>query len=538
MIQFRRFTRGHRGFAAGAALAASALFLSACTATPPSAPAATGVDTGAQIDEVTVALPGSVSSLYVGQEAGIINYYVASVSQEGLVKIAADGSIQPALAESWTQTDATTFVYQLREDATFQDGTPVTVDDVIFSITKAQDPEVSPNFSWLLAGIASAEKTAERELTITLASPSVSFQWATSTSGALYVTSQAFWEANEGKVGTSDGLILGSGPYRVTEYVPDSFVSFERVDTWWGGVPKVKSVRIEFIPDDNTRLLAMQSGEVDMAFNVPAAQAAQWEDLDNAAVRYSPDLSYVGLQFDTAIAPFGDEHVRKAIAHSIDRDAVVDKLLRGKAEVATALITPESIAAVYEGPAARAALAAVPQYDFDLDAAAAELAKSEFPDGFEAEITYPASGPQLGQAAQSLAQNLAKIGITLTVTEVPLEEWYTTLADGVHGLGFMWYFSTTGDPGELSSWNLGEGNASHYDNPDIAALLAQAAVETDQAKRAELLIETNVLQAADAIDLPLWWGQSATAFSNDLGMNDYSPFVFVSPWPAALYRAG
>ncbi len=282
----------------------------------------------------------------------------------------------------------------------------------------------------------------------------------------------------------------------------------------------------------------MQSGAIDMAFNVPAAQAKQWEQLNNATVRYTPDLSYVGLQFDTAIGPFADEHVRKAIAHSIDREAVVSKLLRGKAEVATALITPESIASVYDEKQARQALGAVPQYDFDLDAAATELAASGYADGFKAEITYPASGPQLGQAAQSLSQNLKKIGVTLTVKEVPLEEWYTTLADGVHGIGFMWYFSTTGDPGELSSWILGAGNASHYENADIAALLGQAAVETDAKTRAGQLIETNTIQAGDAINLPLWWGQSATAFSTKLGIDEYSPFAFFSSWPASLYRAG
>ncbi len=240
MIQLSRLTQGRRLLFAGAALAVSALLLSGCASAPSSAPR--GSDSGAAIDEVTVALAGSVSSLYVGQEAGIINYYVASVAQEGLVKIAADGSIQPALAESWTQTNSTKFVYELRNDAKFQDGTPVTVEDVIFSIEKAQDAAASPNFSFLFAGIQSAEKTGEHELTITLASPSVSFQWATSTSGALYVTSKAFWEAHEGTVGTSAGLILGTGPYQVTKYVPDSFVEFERVDTWWGGVPKAKKV--------------------------------------------------------------------------------------------------------------------------------------------------------------------------------------------------------------------------------------------------------------------------------------------------------
>ena len=181
---------------AAAALAAT-LVLSACvpTSTPDD-------DTS-----ITVALPGSLSNLYVGQENGILNYYIASIAQEGLVTLDAEGEIQPALAESWEQVDDLTYRYTLREDAAFQDGTAVTVDDVIFSIEMAQDPELSPGFSFYLSGIVSMEETADRELTITLSAPDASFATLMSTTGVLYVTSKAYWEANEGSIGTGEGLL-------------------------------------------------------------------------------------------------------------------------------------------------------------------------------------------------------------------------------------------------------------------------------------------------------------------------------------------
>ncbi|MFF2275555.1 ABC transporter substrate-binding protein [Agromyces sp. NPDC058126] len=519
---------------AGAA-AAGVLLLAACTSG--AAESSTGTDTGEEIDHISVALPGSLSNLYVGQEAGILNYYIASIAQEGLVSVDAQGRVQPGLAESWEQTDDVTYVYELRDDAVFQDGTPVTADDVVFSLEQARDETASPGLAYYLAGVDTIEKTEEHEVTITLAAPDAAFAANMSSGGAAFITSQAFWEEHGGKVGTADALLLGTGPYQVTEFVPDSHVQFERVDTWWGELPKVKSITVEFIPDESTRLLAAQSGDVDVAFNVPLAQSTQWEQLQTMRVEYVNDLSYVGLYFNTSLAPFDDPKVREAFAHAVDRDAVVEKLLRGHGEAATAIMTPESLGKAYDGDEAREILSGIPQYDFDLDAAKQALADSEHPDGFEAELLTPSTGPQLGTAAQSLAENLSTIGITLNVREVPIEEWLASLdASSSYGVGMMWYFSTLGDPAEVPSYLLGAGNPSAYSNPEIDELLAQAGTESDPAARVDLLVQAETLQAEDVVNVPLWWGQSATAFANDLGFDDYSSFAFISSWPTQIYR--
>lgn len=516
-----------RRFGLLAAAVAVALTLGACAPTAP-APA--------DDSSITVALPGSLANLYVGQENGILNYYIASIAQEGLVTLDANGEIQPALAESWEQVDDVTYVYTLREDATFQDGTPVTVDDVIFSIEKAQDPELSPGFSYYLGGIASMEETAERELTITLSAPDATFATLMSTTGALYVTSRAYWEANEGTIGTGEGLLLGTTPYRVTEFVPDSHVAFERVDTWWGGVPEIEEVRVDFIPDENTRLLAAQSGQIDVAFNVPFQQADQWAAIDGSEVQFLNDLSYVGLLFDLEVAPFDDVKVREAIAHAMDRSAVVESVLDGHGEVALAIPTPESLLTAY-GDEASSRLEALPQRDFDLDAAAAALAESSVPEGFTAELTYPATGPELGRAALALSANLAEIGITIDVREVTIEEWLATIGDGEHGLGYMWYFSTTGDPGEVISYLYGPENPSRYTNEEVQALLADSFVESDPVVRADLILQAEELAQADLASYPLWWGQSATAFLGGWTIDTQTPFVYTNPWPALLTRS-
>ncbi len=512
--------------------------LSGCARAGTASTSASLGDTGKEVDNVTVALPGSLSNLYTGIESGILNYNIAALTQEGLVGLDSSGNIVPALATSWTQPDSTTYVYELRDDAKFQNGDAVTAEDVAFSITEAQDATLSPNLAYYLSDVTSVEVTGEHEVTIKLSGPNAAFQKNMSVAGAAFITQKKFWQNYDGKVGTSTSLLLGTGPYKVTSFTPDSGLTLERVDTWWGGVPKVKKITVKFITDENTRYLAAQSGDVDVAFNVPVAQVSQWNSLADFRVEKVNDLSYVGLNFDTRVAPFDDENVRKAIAYAIDKDTIVTNLLQGNGEVATSIATPESLQSVYSADDARAKLASITQYDYDLTEAKAALAASSHPDGFTAELTYPSTGPQLGTAAQAIAQSLKEIGITLKVTEKPISEWLATLGDGTHGIGYMWYFSTTGDPAEVPAYLLSTGNISGFENADVQSLLTQAGSETDASKRIDLIIQAEQIQADNAINVPLWWGKSLTAFSNKIGLADYSAFSFVTSWGASLYSAG
>jgi ABC-type transport system substrate-binding protein len=111
--------------------------------------------------------------------------------QEGLVGLDETGAVVPALAESWETPDANTYVFQLRDDATFHDGTPVTAEDVVFSLQAAQDETLSPSLSWYLANMASAEVTGENEVTVTTAEPDQAFIKNLTTAGSAFVTSQA-----------------------------------------------------------------------------------------------------------------------------------------------------------------------------------------------------------------------------------------------------------------------------------------------------------------------------------------------------------
>jgi peptide/nickel transport system substrate-binding protein len=516
----------------GTGITALAALIGACSSSSDSSPDAqsTANAVSKEIDTLAVGFPSSLSNLYPGKEAGIVNYYVAALVGEGLVAPDSIGVLKPALAKSWKQTSPTTYVYTLRDDAMFSDGVPVTIDDVIYSIGMAQDKKISPNIAYYWANTKSVDKTADNEVTITLDSPDVAFEWGPCAANALWVTSQEFVESNNGEIGTPSTLIYGTGPYKVTKFEPDSMVELERVDTWWGGTAPAKTVRIDFIPEEATRLLARQQEDIDMAINVSLDQAQAWEDTENTSVYFAPNRSYVGIDFYVKAPPFDDIHVRRAIAYACDRQAYVEQLLDGHGEAATALTTPEQVEGVYGPEGAREALSVVLDLPYDLDAAKAELAQSKVPDGFTTKVGISNSAPQVSAAFQVLKQAVEPLGIIIEIDEMPVEQWYDTIGSKDWGLAYMDYTSTTGDPAEMSTWFLGPYGPAGYTNDEVTALMDKVMKETDPKKRADTLIEAQRVAMEDIPYIPLWWGVAATAISDQYAIEDFGSYTFVSPW--------
>ena len=535
MIPSDQLNREHfnrRTLLAGTGVSALALLIAACGGDDTGMGGNLSGVTGSlkEIDLLTVAFPSSLSNLYPGQEAGNFNYYVACLVGEGLVAPDGTGKLVPALASKWEQTSPTTYVYTLRDGAKFSDGTLLTPEDVVYSVGISKDEEKSPNIAYYWANVDKAEKTGDNEVTITLASPDVAFEWGPCAANALWITSQAYVEGNGGEMGTPKALLYGTGPYKVTKFEPDTMVELERVDTWWGGVPPVKTVRIEFITEEATRVLARKSGDIDLAISISLDQLSQWESAADTSVLFAPDRSYAGIDFNTAVEPFDDIHVRRAIAYACDRATIVEKLLVGHGEPATALITPDQISSVLGLDGARKALKEVLDLPFDLDKAKEELALSKVPEGFSTKVGVSSSAPQISQFFQSLAETVKPLGINIEVEEMPVEQWYDTIGSADWGLAYMWYFNATGDPAEMSSWFLGEGNPASYTNDAVTELMAQAKEETDPAKRVEILIEAQKAALADIPYIPLWWGEAATAINSKYTIEDFGSYSLLSPW--------
>lgn len=515
-----------------AALVSAAVLM--CTSLAACAPKnASSTQSSSKAGTITVGLPGSLSTLDTAHETGIINYYVAQVTSEGLLAVDKDGKLVPAIATAYHTDDAKTWVFQIRQDAKFQDGNPVTIEDVLFSINIAKDPEKSPSSAvYWTAGIEAAQ-TGEWEITITLPSPAENFGWTVTANGGLWITEKSFYEAAQ-SYGSSKDLIMGTGPYKATSFQPDSKAVFEKSGTWWGGDTPAQTIEFDFFSDENSRLLAQQSGQIDISTQIPTDQLSQFESINGAKVLTESDRSFVGLTFDEGVAPFDDIHVRKAIAHAVDRKAIVDSILKGRGEVATGIEPNDQLGSEIGVDKARELQANLPVDSFNMDQARAELAQSKVPNGFDTELTYPASIPEMGSAALAIAENLKQIGINVTVTSKPIEEWVSKVGTGEYGLYYMSYTSTTGDPAEIAGWLLGPSNPARYVNEEVQGLIASSNQERDPQKRAEQIVEAERIAQQNTIYSPIWWGKTSTAFSKTVTPNNYTSYFFMTPWAASL----
>ena len=156
----------------------------------------------------------------------------------------------------------------------------------------------------------------------------------------------------------------------------------------------------------------MQNGDIDGTFDLAISDIDQWKALGNVDVITAPSLGIFTLTLDHSAPPFDDIHVRKAIAYAVDREGLVQALLKGNGEAATALNPPEMWAGVLPLDEVKAFYATLPGYEFDLEKAKAELAQSAHPDGFEITVPGSTADPYMVNIMQSVAENLKQIGIT------------------------------------------------------------------------------------------------------------------------------
>ena len=498
---------------------------------------ATGSTGAGTIEEVTWALPDLPDVLLVPHDWTTYSGAVMSLVEEGALAFGDDLSLQPAVAETWEAVDPTTYVFTLRDGVTFHDGSPLTAEDVVFTIEWNMDKANASQLAAFFASVESVEATADNEVTVTLSKPDAQFQYSMAHMSG-FIMNKAQLESSGETFGTPDVLPLGTGPYELVEFVPDDHVTLERYEDYWGEPGAAQRIVISQIPDSQTRLLAMQSGEIDGTFDVPISEVDQWEGLDGVTVITAPSNGVYQLILDQETPPFDDLHVRKAIAYAVDREGIVQAVLNGKGAPALAINPPGIWGGVLDEASVDSFYETLPTYQFDLDAAAAELAQSSVPDGFEFSVPVPNTDPVAINSFLAISETLAQIGITMNVQQVDPGEWLDVyFAHEDLGAQFMAYFPDYADPANYPYLFYYSGNAvanglngSNYRNDDVDALIDTALQSNDSAERADALEQAIAQANEDVATVPIHWPDSAMAISSDLRLDGYNAFWYNIPW--------
>lgn len=520
----------------GAALTVPGL-LAACGGSDETAAETTGTGTTApepaatEIEELTWATT-AIRALDYARGFDVSTGVPLAISLESLLIYDEDLQLQPLLAESWSQPDPLTYVFTLRPNVQFWDGTPMTADDVVFSLERHLDPELASEMGFYFETVESIEATGDSEVTVRMKSPDPFFAYVQT---FTTIIPRAFAEAQGDRLGApgSPVTIMGTGPYEITAFRADDVIEMVRNENYWGEPPIAQRVNAKIFADPQTMQLAMRAGQIDGTFQVPLPQAAQWAEIDGAEAIYAQGLGMIALYFRMTEEPWSDIHVRKTFAHAIDREGIIRTVLGGRAELANAVVPPAQWGGLLPPEDVEALYDELPSYEFDLELAKEELAQSSVPDGFSATVEYPNILSEVGRALLNLQENLRELNIDLTVNEVTPPQWFANLEERKFAFGISAFGPDYADPANYPRIVFSPGsdsNRADYENADVTRLLEEQQTATDPADRGEAIAEILRTTTADLPYLNLWWPESAMAINQELSYEKFSPLWYNQVW--------
>ena len=390
---------------------------------------------------------------------------------------------QPGLAESWdVSSDSLTYTFHLR-DAKFSDGTPVTAEDVKFSMDRILDPAVKADWAFLFPNVDSFEAVDPKTVVMHMKSVDASILNSLTLPGGGIISKKAFETMGEDAFGKKP---VGSGPFMVESQTLGQDLKVVKNPYYWRtGQPYVDSVDFLTIPDPNARTLKIQSGEADIAENIPYDQVDQVNQTPGVKVQIEPKMVGWYLSLNQKVKPFDELAVRQAMNYAVDKDSINEAVLAGLGTVSNAMMVQNGL---FWDPS-------VKPYPFDLAKAKELMAGSSVPGGFSFDVLLGKNNQMAVSGAEIIAAQLAEIGITMNIKQVD------DLFAPVSKLDFqaaMWgpvdLTSDSPDDAEIAGIFLGydpfwQNWFSSWNDPKANDLVKQANSTLDHAARQKLYSE-------------------------------------------------
>jgi peptide/nickel transport system substrate-binding protein len=493
---------------AAAALAAALVLLSAASASPSRA--------AAQAPLLRIGITSPIPQLDVAR--GTVAGYIGYLGLETLMQIGPDGSVQPHLAQSVTQPGRAIYVYHLRHGIRFWDGNELTADDVANAMNYYRDPRFTTSTSY--TSVKSIVAKDRYTVVVTLKHTDATWRLAAPVGFGGGIFEKAFQQAHGADMGKPGVLIMGTGPWRPVSLDPTSGAELVANDKYWGGTPPIQHVSFKFFADETSEALAFRAGEIDFAPFVGAARS--FAAAANAPVVTRPSCNIAFFSMNTRLAPYNDVHVRRAISYAINRQELMSVYGPGATPLYT-MIPPVHLRTIASKAQVDALLKSLPKYEFSIQKAKAELAKSAYPNGFTAEI-HPLPFPPFPDITQVIVAQLAKIGINLKLTSVSIAAWLAEFISGDRnkvGPGFLDSGCSNNDPDTyarsfLYSKNAHGGafNLSNYQSPAVDKLLLAGVAVTAPAKRFAIYSKLLRIVANDDPYVPLYLETSSYAIAS------------------------
>jgi peptide/nickel transport system substrate-binding protein len=446
-----------------------------------------------QAQELKIAIaaePTSIDPLYHTLNP---NNQVARHVFDRLVHQDSKQHLVPGLALSWKPIEEATWEFKLRAGVSFHDGAPLTPDDIIFSIERADKVPNSP------ASFAIYTKAVKSVEVIDPLTPGSPYPLLPNDLSTIAIQERRAVEGKDTEDFNRGSAAIGTGPFRFVEWVPGNRIVLERNDTYWGPKPDWARVTMRPIANNASRVAALLAGDVDFIENVPTADLKQLKD--NPAVRVVETVSnrviYLHLDSSRDQSPFvsddlgnpmaknplRDRRVRLAMSKTINRQAIVQRVMEGAAIPAGQLL-PDGFFGV--SPKLK------PE-GYDPEGARKLLAEAGHPEGFKLTLHAPDDRYVNDEkVAQAVAQMFSRVGIKTDVQAMPQAVYFTRASRLEFSAMLLGWGADTGEPSSpLKSFlatnnpakGFGTANRGRYSNPKLDALLQEALETVDDEKR-------------------------------------------------------
>lgn len=458
-------------------------------------PAATG-----EVDKVTWnSTYGELASLDPIKAFNYPENTIVSNLCESLFQIQPDFSIAPNLATDSKTEDGKVWTFGIQDNVTFWDGTPMTVEDVIYSINRHIDPaEGSYWGGGVVSNIASVEKTGDWEITITLNEADSALPSSLATIIGV-VVQQEFREAAGENYGNPDAGVMCTGPFQVGDWKQGQSITLDRYDGYWNQdrAAKAKQVEIGFVVDPTAIANGLSTGEIQGSYDVPLPALSQLTTSEKGNLYYGEGMQIMAI-IATGNGAFGDPAVRRALTRATDRDAISETVYEGTGTPSRSVV-PQSpwnqfpdVAALRDEE--------LPDLSYDIEAAKEELKAAKVDLTQPIKIVYPSERSFYADILNEMANGAKELGITLEPTGIPSAQFGAFFSDpeareGYDGFVTTNYLSAPDPLLHMASvaQTGSDQNYSNFSDPAVDAALAAAQAETDPAKRAELTVAAEAL---------------------------------------------
>ena len=441
----------------------------------------------ASAETLAIGLASDVTSIDPQWNNSGPNVSLATHIFEPLTLTDRNGRLIPGLAVGWRAVDPLTWEFKLRPGVKFHDGSPLTADDVVFSIERPKTLQGSPaSFASFVRPITAVKAVDRETVRITTSSPHVLVPY--DLNSIFIVSKKAAQSATNGDFDAGRAAI-GTGPYKLVSFRRGDRIELARNDAWWGNGANVRPgwdrVVFRMLASDAARIAALLSGDVDAIENVPTADVARiagdarfgvvrqtsWRTIFWHMDQYRDVTPFATDKTGKPLAknPFKDPRVRLAVSKAINRDAIVSRVMEGQAVPASNLVSPGIFG-----------------YDADIkveayDPAGAKklLAEAGYPDGFMLTVHAP-NNRYVNDAriAETVAALLSRVGI---VTKVQTQPWISYLPHAraaEYTMALVGWGSSLGDStvknhlGTVDEQKgYGAWNFGRYSNPEVDLML-------------------------------------------------------------------